>query len=140
MYNVHSNKKHRAAGFGYGERAKLYKTQKNPSPDKYNLPSSINKSGKSFGMGRDSVKFRHFLYSAEKSKEMPSPDKYNIASGIKKRSISFGERLPTYIDMATKNDVPPPNTYNLDKVSVNLDGKFPSSKIKNVRRIIFLGR
>ena len=42
--------------------------------------------------------------------------------------------------MCTKKKSPAPNSYNLDKVSVNLDGKYPNSKMKNVPHIVFLGR
>lgn len=49
---------------------------------------------------------------------MPGPNSYTIPSSVDlthKRRFSFRERLPTEIDLVVKNNLPPPNTYNLDR-------------------------
>lgn len=64
---------------------------------------------------------------------MPGPNSYMVPSSIEqihKRRFSLREKLPTEIDLVTKNNIPPPNAYCLDREGNASNGKFISSKYK----------
>lgn len=103
----------KGCGFGFGERPSLARKAETPSPQNYDIPSSITKNAKTFGSSRKSTIFRWFLQAADKNASRPGPDSYSIASSLNGRKYSLGARLPTYIDLNLKKKVPAPNKYNL---------------------------
>lgn len=104
------------------------------------LPSTITTKSRTFGSSRSKTKFQSFLLRAMKEACNPAPNTYSMPSTTHERKFSLGARLPTDIDLKMKNDVPPPNAYNLDNAGSPATGKYMSSKYKNARKIIFFGR
>jgi hypothetical protein len=132
-YTLPSTKGSRAAGFGIGERfsdQKLkLKHNKNPSPDKYRIPTVFNPNNTTstfavhvkgdttfcFGTGRDAFSKTVMKGNLKPDPAVPGPGTYDPLAPIGKnaRAFSLKGRL-AYGDQAImdiKRNVPPPGLY-----------------------------
>lgn len=130
MYTIDSKPEKKGSTFGHSKRPSLEIRTSSPSPQTYTLPSTIKQSLKRFGSGREEHQFGSFLLKALKEKNRPAPNAYMMPSSINDRRKSMGARLPTELDLLSKNDVPAPTRYDLEYALMNPEGKYASSKNK----------
>lgn len=128
----------RSCSFGYGKKTDFTNNKKVlPPPGSYQLPSDFTPDRTryqtvSFSPGRNQIKFGYFLSSAERLKTLPSPNAYNIKqTPYSTKGGKMAAKLPSYIDMAQKNKVPGPGSYQLDATFMKNSGSFILSRYRN---------
>ena len=95
-YNLPSNVTKRTSGIGYGSRSKVFDgvNLTNPSPGKYEAPTSFSnnkqKRGYSFGHNRDDLKYANYLKQLEST-----PSAYGINDSLLHSSRSYSMRPKT---------------------------------------------
>lgn len=145
FYTLPSTKMNRTAGIGYGTKSDFTKKpgQKGITAGFYSIlrdyddyPAHMRGHSFRFGPGRNEVRINGEAYG----KKVPGPGNYGIAPRYK-----FGNGGPQFAlkgklsyDYSVKRQkgMPGPGTYN-PIININKEGKYASSKIRNMRVFSF---
>lgn len=137
FYNLPSMKSKRGASFGFGTKYDF--TKNNAGSEFITIKRYLDKGNQpgpkfSFGLSRD--KFRKAFCPGFKiiDKDIPGPGQYNVLRKPGEDSPSFSMHEKCNSNSFTKNFFhnPGPGEYT-PLVSINSEGKYPISKIPNVK-------
>lgn len=133
FYDLPGIRAKRTTSFGYGHKYDFTKAHtKTPAPNAYENKSIFDeqnkKKGFSFGLSREAMAVTGGQLVGDK--KSPGPGAYDIR-GINKTNIAFSFRPRTTIDnMNSFKHVPGPGAYSTID-TINLKGKYSTSKFKN---------
>lgn len=132
FYNIPSAFSHRGASIGKGQRYDFTQGAKNKSPCFYYPPGCFDmkkysNARCSFGVGRDAF--------SKIDINIPGPAKYNVLKSFGSDAVkySIGRGNSSFLK---DSDSPGPGQYQ-EKIQINPDGVFPSSKNHNIRQVFF---
>ncbi|CAG9334914.1 unnamed protein product [Blepharisma stoltei] len=114
FYKIPSALDHRSTNFGIGERSDFTKSQsQSPAPWVYQIPSSLKKSGISFGTSRELCK-RVFETHLTPDPSVPGPGTYKFKQkslGVDAPKWTLRPKTQSPDDKKEKKHIPGPGTY-----------------------------
>ena len=141
FYNLPSVTMKRYASIGIGNKSDFTKRRKGGTAEFYGVKRDFdqgNLRGPKFTFGICRDKYAKVYYETDKmlDKNIPGPGKYSILKGFGEDAYkySMGTRLNTYTGLGPNkyNITPGPGSYQ-PVVKINDKGKYPISKISNIK-------
>ena len=140
FYKIPSSQMHRTTSFGIGNKYDFTQKRKGWNAEFYNVKRDFDKGnlrGLQYTFGICREKYEKVYYDTNKmiDKNIPGPGKYSVAKDLGKDALKYtmGGRLNTYAGSGSKYNITPgPGTYP-PVVKINEKGKYPTSKIQNIK-------
>lgn len=150
FYNVPSMTMTRYATLGRGTKSDFTREGRGKNPEFYHVKRDFDKGnirGPAFSFGICRESYAKVYYETNKTfdKNVPGPGKYNATKPIGYGSPSYTMRGRFHhgsgaggksSTASSANDTPGPGTYK-PAIYINPRGKYPSSRIENVREVDF---
>lgn len=139
FYNLPSQTMKRTTSLGIGNKSDFTKKNKGCNTEFYAVKRDFdvgNTRGPSFSFGicRDSYAKVYYETNKTLDKNIPGPAKYNVLKGFGSDALKYtmGGRLNTVTGRSKHDITPGPGNYP-PVVKINDRGKYPVSKIENIK-------